>query len=109
MTLNEAITRFEEIADYHKNEIIKPCESIHRYFANNVCYHATCEKEYRQLAEWLKELKALKIVKDGANCSSCAHDGTGDIECRDCNLSYSGYEPSKEFIQRMDELTRAWK
>ena len=79
MTLDEAIRRYEEIADYHKGVAEAPCESIHQYFANNVCYHAICEKEHRQFARWLKELKkyreeypfGTKHQTEPSKCDTC--------------------------------------
>jgi len=59
MTLDEAIKHAEEVADF--------CEdSASRYDMNDpfeshmACKDGECAEEHRQLAEWLKELKAYK-------------------------------------------------
>ena len=52
-------------------------------------------REHRQIAEWLKELKAIKNIENGiirngkiyevikGNCSECAFDIEGESLCRD--------------------------
>lgn len=54
MTLEEEITHCEEVAE--QNE--KICERIPDHCAE--AYH--CASEHRQLAEWLRELKGLRIA-----------------------------------------------
>ena len=51
MTLDEAILHAEEVADYHDR--IKQIKAV-------TLGECRCADEHRQLAEWLKELKALK-------------------------------------------------
>ena len=70
MTLEEAIKHCEEVAEeqekaakeWHENQVGK-CEPIRfpkmDYTCENECYK--CAEEHRQLAEWLKELKELRL------------------------------------------------
>ena len=51
MTLDEAILHAEEVADYHDR--IKQIKAV-------TLGECRCADEHRQLAEWLKELKAYK-------------------------------------------------
>ncbi len=64
MTIDEAIKHAEEVADKKEREKQK----WERWLKNDSDYRAVAEKvscelcaeEHRQLAEWLKELKAVK-------------------------------------------------
>lgn len=55
MTLDEAIKHCEEVAEEKENEGKLLCQSE---VASIGCL--TCANEHRQLAEWLKELKAWR-------------------------------------------------
>ena len=69
MTLEEAIERYEKLSkeqekeakEWHENQVRK-CELVHfaemDYTRENEC--KKCAEEYRQLAEWLKDLKNLR-------------------------------------------------
>lgn len=52
MTLEEAIKKYEKVAEEFEEVDVKGCcddtEIMNRYYE--------CAKEYRQIAEWLKEL-----------------------------------------------------
>ena len=61
MTLDEAITHYQEVADL--------CEHIAETFPEDgpadIEKCAECAAEHRQLVEWLEELKALREEKHG--------------------------------------------
>ena len=73
MTLDEAIKHCEEVAEeqekaakeWHENQVRK-CELIPfaemDYTHENEC--KKCAEEHRQLAEWLRELRAYRKIKD---------------------------------------------
>lgn len=63
MTLDEAIKRCEEV--------IKGNENLIDIYRMNECYDSVdmcenCNKEHRQLAEWLKELRRYKELDNKA-------------------------------------------
>ena len=76
MTLDEAIKHCEEVAEeqekaakeWHENQVRK-CELIPfaemDYTHENEC--KKCAEEHRQLAEWLRELRAYRKIKDSWN------------------------------------------
>lgn len=79
MTLEEAIKHCEEVAE--KQEItaksnlieidkIKADGILRLYDADEYESCMKCAKEHRQLAEWLKELKAYR---DGCKCEDCIY------------------------------------
>lgn len=55
MTLDEAIKHCEEVAEKQENKF-----SISGEFLGNNVDCKKCAKEHRQLAEWLRELKAYR-------------------------------------------------
>lgn len=65
MSLESAIKHYEELAE--ENE--KDAEQFKRIKATqdmiSHCYE--CAKEHRQLAEWLKELKKWRALRDSIN------------------------------------------
>ena len=66
MTLEEAIKHAEEVAE--KNE--KSAEYMKNKYGEHVAgygIHCKCAEEHRQLAEWLKELKAVHDEIDDAD------------------------------------------
>lgn len=84
MTLDEAIKHCEEVVDSHDS--IKQIKAV-------TLEECRCADEHRQLAEWLKDYKRLKIkeeprmvyfygdgyadgsiVYDGAQCPACGMD-----------------------------------
>ena len=82
MTIDEAIKHYEEVAE-EKEKLANTFKSFEDY--GNLKSSITsghekclkCAKEYRQLAEWLRELKALKEnddVKDVfKGCKTCKY------------------------------------
>lgn len=69
MTLEEAIERYEKLSKEQEKEAkewrenqVRKCELVHfaemDYIRENEC--KKCAEEYRQLAEWLKDLKNLR-------------------------------------------------
>ena len=76
MTIDEAIKHCEEVAE--ENE--KNAKSINNIY-KKLCLE--CASEHRQLAEWLKELKAYKDARVG--CEYCKHNFREQHE-RPCSL-----------------------
>lgn len=72
MTLDEAIKHCEEVAEELEKKV-KPyqCESINKklYEINKKEWDdcLECAKEHRQLAEWLRELKAYRDDRDDSD------------------------------------------
>ena len=99
MTIEEAIKHYEEAAEELEKKV-KPyqCESINKklYEVNKKEWDSClkCVKEYRQLSEWLRELKALKEnddVKDVfKNCNACKYQSSepDDFPCDRCCHRY---------------------
>ena len=56
MTLEEAINRYERQTEELYNAI--PCDG---------CAFNICKKEHKQLAEWLRELKKWRALRDSIN------------------------------------------
>ena len=93
MTIEEAIKHCEEVAEREQQK---------GYYANTEANQSTeygtkcyeCAKEHRQLAEWLRELKALKDnddVKDVfKGCDTCKYLNidADDYPCDRCMHRY---------------------
>ncbi len=60
MELDEAIRHCEEVAEENQ-AIVDACD----YYGDNMAKCDECAKEHRQLARWLRELKALKEQVNG--------------------------------------------
>ena len=60
MTLEEAIKHCEEVAEEQEKEAYKIVCLIDDYDNSDYKYCRECAKEHRQLAEWLRELKAYR-------------------------------------------------
>lgn len=43
----------------------------------------------------LEPFRVADTPQTERNCFTCKHDGTGDVECMDCDHDYSGYEPKQ--------------
>lgn len=75
-SLEEAIERFEETA-----ELNEECSRIYseqdEVLASYACKE--CAEDHRQLAEWLRELKALKGNKKANPCDYCQ-----EFDCCGC-------------------------
>lgn len=90
MTLDEAIKHCEEVAEELEEEAIKGCCDDSEIM--DKCFE--CAKEHRQLAEWLKELMALKEnddVKDVfKNCDTCKYQSleVDEFPCDRCRHRY---------------------
>lgn len=79
MTLDEAILHEEDVAN--RQEIL--AENMKkRYGAHVVGYgiHMTCAEEHRQIANWLKELKAMKEAHPCEECENTDCDRCRDIK-----------------------------
>lgn len=81
LSLDKAIKSYEKIAEENEKDAeqfkrIKATEDIASY-----CYE--CAKEHRQLAEWLKELKAYK--EERVSCEYCKYNDRQQHE-RPCSL-----------------------
>lgn len=83
MTLDEAIIHAEEKAEKQENKAKSypiPDKSVkgsgRKY---NACIK--CAKEHRQLAEWLRELKAYR---EGCKCEDCKYQESN--RCKSCYL-----------------------
>ena len=63
MTIDEAIKHAEEVADLCEYEASK-YDMSDSYESHVSCQEGKCAEEHRQLAEWLKELKELKRLKE---------------------------------------------
>lgn len=87
MTIDDAIHHCEEVAEGLEKEAVRGCCDDTEIMNN--CYE--CAKEHRQLAEWLRELKAFR---SGIYCSTCKYREVDNIDypCMYCNTSDSKYE-----------------
>ena len=65
MTLDEAIKHCEEVAEENQ-AIVDSCD----YYGENMAKCEECAKEHRQLATWLRELKAYKEQQPSEDCIS---------------------------------------
>jgi len=91
MTLDEAIKHAEELA-----ELNEECARIYKEQGDTMasCSCKECADEHRQLAEWLRELKALKEnddVKDVfKGCNTCKYVSLepDDFPCDRCCHRY---------------------
>ena len=88
MTLDEAIKHCEEVAEELEEEAVKGC-CDDTEIVNN-CYE--CASEHRQLAEWLRELKAYRGILANADRLIESEYGVVIIE---------GY---KDVIDQMNEV-----
>ena len=61
MTLEEAIKRYEEQANLLE-ESAAGCDMTDKVEKEIACRSGKCAAEHRQLAEWLKELKAVQDI-----------------------------------------------
>ena len=66
MTLDEAIKHANEVAEENQ-AIVDSCD----YYGENMAKCEECAKEHRQLAEWLKELKAYRNKSQESDDESC--------------------------------------
>lgn len=76
MTIDEAIKHCEEVAE-------KYCEKVEEGLtADDFC--DSCASEHRQLAEWLKELKAYREAREEIGCLPIVwEEGAGIRKCID--------------------------
>ena len=65
MTIDEAIAHAREVAEIHRNndKLNKTLGVISPYYKTDCI---KCAEEHEQLAEWLEELKALRLLLDWA-------------------------------------------
>jgi len=96
MTIDEAIKHCEEVAE--ENE--KNAKSINNIYKKS-CLE--CASEHRQLAEWLKELKALRrnVIDMCNDCDTCKYaDVYPDYSpCVNCSHRYANqyeYDETRE-------------
>ena len=81
MTLDEAIKHCEEVAESKEKQVK---EGVWERNSNTEkrCYE--CAKEHRQLAKWLKELKAYEEAREEIGCLPIVwEEGAGIRKCID--------------------------
>ena len=91
MTLDEAIK--------HCEEVVESCERGNPKKRSK----AECASEHRQLAKWLKELKALRrnVKRMFDDCDTCKYADvlSDDIPCVNCSHHYANqyeYDVTRE-------------
>ena len=72
MTLDEAIEHVREVAERIQKDANKQKGLNHGYYV----WQSAHADKYRQIAEWLKELKQYRDT-DIVHCKDCKHWGTG--------------------------------
>lgn len=93
MTIDEAIKHCEEVA-YEQDKLATRYEDASGYSRSHIESLKTnesikcreCAKEHRQLAEWLKELKAYKDLSTynrENKCCECEYEDS-EYYCDDC-------------------------
>jgi hypothetical protein len=91
LTLDEALKHCEEIAE-------KYCEKVEDGLtADDFC--DSCASEHRQLAEWLRELKAYKDARVG--CEYCKHKYREQHE-RPCSLCQRNFLDMFEYEREVN-------
>ena len=83
MTLDEAIKHCEEVAEENEKECKLWEGGVTEAFKQKEEKLRKCASEHRQLAEWLRELKAYKDARVG--CEYCKHKFREQHE-RPCSL-----------------------
>ena len=100
MTLDEAIKHAEEVAEKNdrRAESVRnrPISSADFYHEEESC--SKCAAEHRQLAEWLKELKAhreawMKVVSEVDQHTEIYSDGEFYVKNFDVKKIISEYRP----------------
>ena len=93
--LDEAIKYYEKKAE--------ECERDSHFDTDYVCYQMSeaerkelreCASEHRQLAEWLRELRELRVNRIGrfsVGCATCIHMKTDDYTKRPCDICCYNY------------------
>lgn len=88
-SLEEAIKYCEEVAEKKEKECkwISGSEDAGMNGALAKTF-AECASEHRQLAEWLRELKAYK--EDRHSCESCEHEYNSEhqLPCSECSHNF---------------------
>jgi hypothetical protein len=89
MTLDEAIRHCEEVAEAEEQKYKEWRDDYSHLKKIDSCLE--CAKEHRQLAKWLKELKAFR---SGINCSTCKYREVDGIDhpCIYCHPSENRWE-----------------
>jgi hypothetical protein len=88
LSLDEAILHAEEVAEEYEKQVIW----LRSKEGNPNCEHYVDRaKEHRQLAEWLKELKAYR---DGCHCDTCKYldKNSKNRPCGWCGDNESNWE-----------------
>jgi hypothetical protein len=92
MTIEEAIKHYEEMAESQENNVKnypKPNKSV-KGSGREYNARIKCANEYKQLTEWLRELKMYRevlktgIVRGCRNCKNKYYDSE-DFPCNDCD------------------------
>jgi hypothetical protein len=112
MTLDEAIKQCEEAAE-DRDKLCKRCDDASGYSrshnesirTNDAKEYEKCSQDFRQLAEWLRELKAYKEQEP---CNSCC-GGDQKEKAKLCQKSYLAglehrQEPCADAISRADVI-----
>ena len=105
ITIDEAIKHCEEVAEKLEKQV-KPyqCEAINKklYEVNKKEWDECleCASEHRQLAEWLRELRAYREARVG--CEYCKHNYREQHE-RPCSLCQRNFMDMFESEVNADE------
>lgn len=79
MTLDEAIKHCEEVAQENEKQYSGCPMKYDGAYANNDRTAGKCAEEHRQLAEWLKELKAYRQATENIKSEIRETFGNSDI------------------------------
>lgn len=88
MTLEEAIQHCEEVAEENEKKLKSWGRHCLAKIEEQTCLE--CAEEHRQLAEWLRELKAYKELDTynrSSKCSECEFEDSA-YYCDDCIWNY---------------------
>ena len=109
MTVDEAIKHCEEVAEKNEEESnnwtygasrINDDESRRKQYLKHAKMWHECASEYRQLAEWLRELRAYREARVG--CEYCKHNFRKQHE-RPCSLCQRNFMDMFESEVNADE------
>ncbi len=95
MTLNEAIKQFEKLASDYEFNLDMHQLNIMKLSVNDIERMKRNAQENRQLADWLKELKALRknVEKIFNDCDTCLFTSAypDKYPCVKCSHRYADY------------------
>lgn len=88
MTLEEAIEHAEAQAIRNEKEAKRNHEHGGTYYDAEAQACSICAEQYKQLAEWLKELAERRKLPEIIHCGECVHSNkeySGEMWCGICN------------------------